>query len=653
MGEAGREKRIKKARLDTHNCDGSFSRTRGNLGQSRRTVHVQPPNHLNPARPRSAFRHCCPPTSPSEQINASCSLPRLLSAPLSAPPSAPPLATGTPRAPTKACTRRARRQPPAHASPMAMTVAHPAPPAAPDAPLREVFALARGWVFDFLWRSPPSADLSVLSAPTQIQHALTAEIVCRSSPSGAALPNSPKHFSARWYQVPAFSTANLSVGISIQEQERDPAGPSSKPALNLKRYVRDNDTGTMLSVSYCSRTGDTFIDYMTHRSSVHRIHVHMRFDTDDFQHALSFQRSEVSAELAANALCLSHVTREHRPCPKCNAPPDKKCGCTLLFKRPDHPLDFRFDKLTMRTHAGDFDGTCTLNVFRKGERLTSWAHASRSKVWGGYDPSVALRLGKWAMQDRIAMMQAQPANMIMPPGAEAIECCRDEDAILRDVDDFVNFTSEEPALLPVTLDPIELDQILNVDVDLIDVHGAADGLVAPTAEPGVTGSRSFLTTTASTGVSVSLQTRNYESSPMLRRSPAQPIESGGGDNMNTWLAEEERDATEEGGTEGEAAGSQEELEAEFMDFAEGGVQEQRLEENGETQLSERERRMLLRKQRNRESAARANLRRKMKNDSLKLELAMAKKKADALRTQENVLREENMRLRSRKVAYMS
>lgn len=62
---------------------------------------------------------------------------------------------------------------------------------------------------------------------------------------------------------------------------------------------------------------------------------------------------------------------------------------------------------------------------------------------------------------------------------------------------------------------------------------------------------------------------------------------------------------------------------------------------------ERERRAELRRQRNREAAQRSNLRRKIKNDTLKRELSETHARATALRAQELALREENLRLRKK------
>lgn len=63
-------------------------------------------------------------------------------------------------------------------------------------------------------------------------------------------------------------------------------------------------------------------------------------------------------------------------------------------------------------------------------------------------------------------------------------------------------------------------------------------------------------------------------------------------------------------------------------------------------LSETEKRQLIRKMRNREAAARSNHKRKIKHDKLKNELSMIRKQAAVLRDRERLLQEENMRLRN-------
>lgn len=73
----------------------------------------------------------------------------------------------------------------------------------------------------------------------------------------------------------------------------------------------------------------------------------------------------------------------------------------------------------------------------------------------------------------------------------------------------------------------------------------------------------------------------------------------------------------------------------------GGSEEQ----NKSRKELDRERRAELRKQRNREAAQRSNLRRKLKNDTLKRDLKFAHEKASQLRARELSLREENIKLR--------
>lgn len=65
---------------------------------------------------------------------------------------------------------------------------------------------------------------------------------------------------------------------------------------------------------------------------------------------------------------------------------------------------------------------------------------------------------------------------------------------------------------------------------------------------------------------------------------------------------------------------------------------------------ERHRRAELRRQRNREAAQRSNLRRKIKNDTLKRELSETHAKAAELRARELALREENLQLRRKLVS---
>lgn len=264
----------------------------------------------------------------------------------------------------------------------------------------------------------------------------------------------------------------------------------------------------------------------------------------------------------------------------------------------------------MMQFVGAYEGILKASALHGTLSVNSERIGSRIAIESGFDQALISRLSRWAVTDLLKGAPQTPCFGLLP----------------------------EMAALPrageVGLDDIDmalggLDSCLDMDFGLVSSEYSAPG--AETA-PDVMGADGWPagSSSCSSGTGVLVVER---------------LEDSQGDG----------DAAE---AEAEASGGDEDL-MNMVERITGGLGKERKAESGRTvciapkrvlkqaevEVGDQERRMALRKQRNREAAQRSNLKRKQRNDGLKNALRESYARAQELRAREILLREENLRLR--------
>lgn len=566
--------------------------------------------------------------------------------------------------------------------------------------LDELFTLCRvPFVTDFLFTSDPVADISMLTSPVQNEHASVARIYVSNTESvptaNASLFNCASDMF--FFSVPAFSVGAITVGFALQKQvdsgnyiAADSAitGPPSNENVSRPscyRFVRDDTRGIFVLVSEFS-TGVTEFDCMIHRSSRRRTRLCARFRTKVFRDALRTPGGILNPMAVAPSLQYLTIAYEQRACPVCKSDGNEECGCELPFQRPAHPLDFRSERFNMALHTGRYKGNSIAQLFDTIDSVFTFPIAmtrlnTNVIIKGGVDQNLISSLCRLAVQDRLLVLSPNPLASSIPlnlPQQESLGCFVAPTTTLNNTKSATTSPTSPIPSMPVSgtnssllqgeSSPAELEK-----EDMAPLEQCLNVVKSETA-PSQRGDLldslfSFNDQSLSVpvesinGVSINATTQAQHSDDASAANGEKDFTGTDGDSSDGALSKTARSpvATDasvadsglgfENGT-GSSSGR--------YRRARGTGQKHESKQNENTltpatagarvgkertPLDERAARAEERRRRNRLAAAKSNVKRKIRNETLKRDLSEARQRVSELREKEKELRAENVRLR--------
>lgn len=375
------------------------------------------------------------------------------------------------------------------------------------------------------------------------------------------------------------------------------------------RYVREESTGTLINVHSSAGTGNIQIDYMVHQTTQIRRRAFLVLNNTVIQTILQQSTPMFDYSPLAQAVILIKTATEYRQCPFCQAPPANVCACKHSFQHPKHPLDFDMTDANMSSHLGTFLGTTAAKHCVNGTMVKEATLGSRIFIKCGLDVHLIERLRRWAVADQLKLVKQDPVKCIMPHA-----------------DEF----------------HVEMEQIpVGADVDVALGIGNMSGeqqqhqqqyqqqlqqqFVNPFGSVHTVG-------TGSSAIDDVLE-RYADHKESSKESNIQPL---GNRTLFERLSPDVDDVRISDDISFEQGMYMEE---------EDGIQSSLGSASEERVMNDKERKAELRRERNREAAQRSNMKRKLKNDTLKSQLLDTHQHAAVLRAKELRLREENIRLR--------
>lgn len=286
--------------------------------------------------------------------------------------------------------------------------------------LDEVFSLCRiPWIFDFIFRADPAADISMLLAPVQRRHALAARIFFYATETSSKYAHT-FDFNKEYvfYSIPAFSVGPVTAGFCVEEiaaQTAKPSPDSGSQVLQCIRYVRDDTTGVFFHVCENQNSGVTEVDFLTHRSSTRQSRVRIKFDLRSLRSVLRTPRGILHPPDIAASLIYLLVSEERRSCPICHGRVAGECDCRLPLLQPAHSLDFRHEVNNMSTYTGFFQGATVVRLCNAGHCVINATLQSGSVFKGEMNTELIAKLRRLALKDRVSHLKARPKRAIASP----------------------------------------------------------------------------------------------------------------------------------------------------------------------------------------------------------------------------------------------
>lgn len=207
--------------------------------------------------------------------------------------------------------------------------------------------------------------------------------------------------------VPAFSVGTTTAGFGAihysvlcrAEWGRDPTHASRRGECGHIRFVR-NDATRSLIILFDDKKADIIkIDLFAPLSVAVRKRITLTVRRSKFYHMLHQQSFSNPVRAAhSTALMLSYHI-ERRICTMCTTYMPSRCGCSRAPILPKNSLDFSSMRNNMDVHGGEFEGVSTTALFVNGVVVVSALVGHHLNSEGNKDRSISSRLGRWAIHD--------------------------------------------------------------------------------------------------------------------------------------------------------------------------------------------------------------------------------------------------------------
>lgn len=208
--------------------------------------------------------------------------------------------------------------------------------------------------------------------------------------------------------VPSFSTAGVTLGFQIFQK----LTPGEKPSYYYARTVRDDINGIMLKISNQPSRHLLEFSYAAQITPATREHVQMIFHIEPFRNAVVNGIAHDSDEIQ-NSLVFCFYSYETSVCALCtkqNVP----CTCSLSLKRKIHPLDYETELHNMKSYFGSFDYCASAHMFDHGHARLLSRYSGKTCSAFTHDHLSQIKLSQWAMFNAANSCPINLKKLIIP-----------------------------------------------------------------------------------------------------------------------------------------------------------------------------------------------------------------------------------------------
>lgn len=195
-----------------------------------------------------------------------------------------------------------------------------------------------------------------------------------------------------------FGAVHYSV-LCRAEWGRDPSHASRRGECGHIRFVR-NDATRSLIILFDDKKADIIkMDVFAQLSIAMRKRITLTMRRSKFYHMLHQQSFSNPVRAAhSTALMLSYHI-ERRICTMCTTYMPSRCACSRAPILPKNSLDFSSMRNNMDVHGGEFEGMSTTALFANGSVVISALVGHHLNSEGNKDRIISSRLGRWAIHD--------------------------------------------------------------------------------------------------------------------------------------------------------------------------------------------------------------------------------------------------------------
>lgn len=437
------------------------------------------------------------------------------------------------------------------------------------------------------------------------------------------------HWKSSHFSFSAFAAEGRNFGFTTSDDLYYPSSAwgipfSSLRALTISRFVRNENEGHIVAAAPMPDWGLLRLEYSKMVSSTHQIRFVFIVNANFF---MSLRRK---AKLTVHNLLpgayLVQLTKEYRKCPVCSSQPFH-CICPAALIKSKHPFDYDSYRRWSMTQGGSFLGETETSYFSNGIRSRNGTLGSQFFSNPSTDSDLVERLRRMAIvrraggeSPRQSVISLESTNSVINVDTATAE---NLNYPMLASSMFSNETEEPEGNAN---EPIPNDAIL----DGIHFEPVSQNQILDISPTGISISHSENLPRCLTNYFATDLRREAVAADDLK--PPRPLEVGA--SISASELDEEIPISSV---------------AQYNEILEPSriSESARYSESMKTGEKDAMRRLKgeLRKERNRASAQRSNMRKKATLDALKQNIKSTHEKADLLRSKELQLRKENLRLK--------
>lgn len=249
------------------------------------------------------------------------------------------------------------------------------------------------------------SDVTILTNPVQRQ----ASVLLNIHRVMCGVPSFDFEAHSNWLCTPAFSRGTVTVGCIIQNLHLRAAPllvSSKQKGYSMRRFVLDSATGQLLTVGYPSSEGTIEITFLSFFCTTHPTALVMQFEA--LNEAID---ADLHPRLVRRAILFMFMHCEKRDCPICGV----HCVCGLLHSVPMHSLDFSsFGGLCAAT-VGVYSGFGNQHMVVGGlEPPNSRPMRFQCVLRKIENASRTADMWNWGVTSRFNELPLYPINLAMP-----------------------------------------------------------------------------------------------------------------------------------------------------------------------------------------------------------------------------------------------
>lgn len=280
------------------------------------------------------------------------------------------------------------------------------------------------WICDFLFDTEPN-HIPWLTSPTLLTSAITCDDATTRAEATSLQPDPAnmyaemQHLTSRYLFVPVFTADKKTFGFGVMDGAESRGLPSMPGDFNISlqhlynfRFVRDARTRTLLIVNDAPAY-DCIVVYYSRVVSTTAVHSFTaRFKRSLLLELLLKEHGSLIIKKILPALIYILEEHKYRSCLRCNSDHHEGCLCVIPLAEPKNPFDFRHFKTGLLQDFGISEGMANKVVNKNGHQVRHSVFGVRSLRQGINDLALVRRLSKWSVSNHLNRTPEDPRQSV-------------------------------------------------------------------------------------------------------------------------------------------------------------------------------------------------------------------------------------------------